>query len=249
MGVSPETVVATAHPTPTAPNPADLEKQILDKLFPGKNFKNLEEAQRSYWELVNNQAKLADLLANSPAAPPSPVYPAQPPADPFARLQAETLMPADLLKEAILSVVGSTMKQEFGPIAAALQARDAMVTKYADFNEVEPKVLAFLEGNPELKQRTQRLTAQGFAFDAHELAYNAYKWANPAPSNPVVPPSAGLPGSPAMPNRTASPITEDRVTKMNEALQHAVQTGDDRAVWMEHFKDFKPILPPEYQNG
>lgn len=237
-----EPAQATANPTPV-PTQAEIEAAILAQVFPGKNFKSVDDAKNSYWNLVNHSSKLEELIANA-----QPVNPTAAP-DPFSRLASESLVDPSALREAILAVLQPELKREFGPIAQALAARDEMVRRFPGFNETEPKVLQFLAQNPELNKRVQQMTSNGFALEAQELAMFNYNLANPAPSTPAPSPAAGLPGSPASaPARPATP-PEDRANILKQAIDHAIQTGDERAVWAETYKDFKPILPAEFQNG
>lgn len=89
--------------------------------------------------------------------------------DPAQRLN-DMGVPVDALDQYVGRQVSQAIERAFAPIAQGIQARTQMVSQYSDYNKFESDVAQFVNADPNLSQRYQKM----FASDpegAMEYAY------------------------------------------------------------------------------
>ena len=242
----PAPVAPAATPQPQA-DPALVEQirsQVVKDIFGDKFEGDINKARKGYWDTTKYVGQLESLVASQAPSPGTA------PNDPFKRLADESLIPVDVFKDAVRSMINDGLNDFLGPLAGQVKGREQLIAKAPQYVQDEPKVLAWADSHPELAQRVQQMTAAGFPLEALQLQYTMFLQANPQPSIPPVDPKAGLPGAPgSAPNRETTPSNEDAVARLRQALSIALGTKNEVPLWDTVFGDFKPKLPAGFPQG
>ena len=252
MSVGPTPI--TSEPAQPVADPslvAQIQRETMQAIFGDKFNGDVNKAREGYWhqnKTLSEQAALINEITQS--APVVPIYQqpyGQQPQDPFARIQAESLVPADVLREAIRSEARQLVHQELEPMTAVLNARERIGREYPEFIANEAAIVQFAASDPNLNQRVQRLNSKGLPDEAMLTMLDAWKFRNPTPSVPSVEShaAASLPGAAAGNLQRAMPDNSEAESRarLADAIRYAQATQDDSDVWAEYFKDIKVQLP------
>lgn len=250
MSVGPTPI--TSEPAQPQADPAlvaQIQRDTMQAIFGDKFNGDVDKAREGYWHQNKTISEQAALLAEvSQYQQPQPIYQhPQVADDPFARIQAESLVPADALRAAIRAEARQLVHQELEPMTAVLNARERIGREYPEFIQNEAAIVQFAANDPNLNQRVQRLNSKGLPDEAMLTMLQAWKYSNPTPSNPPAAQhaAAALPGAAAGAAVRAVPDTgaDDARARLADAIKYAQATKDETAVWDEYFKDIKVQLP------
>jgi hypothetical protein len=210
------------HPDLGQPDPqSQPQRQWANK------YRSPEELERGYTELqtVSNQTyqRLQDLEQRFASI--ERVNPADQMAsrrDPLEALN-EVGVPAD----AIMELVNRGVQNYIQPMMRAQDARQTVSNEYPDFEQHENNVANYLNGNPPLKQRYERM----FQVDptgAMEWAFQTYQRKAQAPDQGIPDQSrreAALPQSFGSPDRNSGSDAA-KSEELTKRWEHAQRTGN-----------------------
>jgi len=206
--------------------------QPPERLLAGK-YKSVEELEKGYLNLqtVENQNNQRIMALEDRFQGDIRVNPAE--------RSAARKRPEDALEEIGIdpTVIGEFLEQKLNqalnPIIQGAQAREQLKRSYPNFETLEGEVATFIQSNPEIKQRYQRMF-QADQGGAMEWAINRYQAAQGGSresatgaeqlSNRL---DAMLPGQGAGATPRGADIGQaQRLEALQGAYEHAVKTGD-----------------------
>lgn len=229
-----------AQPANPANDRAAIETEILNQIFEGKNFKSLDEAKTSYWNL--NQYASQAYKELSSRVDPAAVAAQRP--DPLQRLEKEAYIPMDAFTEAVDQRVNDAIERAFKPITGAMDARTTLATEMPSYLTNESAIQAWLGKNPSVAAEVRALNSGGFFVQAAKLATYSYNAAQPlaSPGDPGAKSQAALPNSGNPQARTVDGGS-GAADLMQQALAYNARTGDKRPALTMLFPDFEAIIP------
>lgn len=224
---------------PANPDRATIETELLNQIFEGKNFKSVDEAKTSYWNL--NQYASQAYKELSSRVDPTAVAAQRP--DPLQRLEKEAYIPMDAFTEAVDQRVNDAIERAFKPITGAMEARTALATEMPSYLTNEQAIQAWLGKNPSVAAEVRSLNSGGFFVQAAKLATYAYNAAQPiaSPGDPGAKSQASLPNSGNPQARTVDGSNSEDL--MHQALAYSARTGDKRPALTMLFPDFEATIP------
>jgi hypothetical protein len=148
----------------------------------------------------------------------------------FVREQTpeERLFEMGVPTDALGQYVGQAIERAFAPLAQGFQARNNLLSQYQDYNKYENDVAQFVNSDPELSQRYQRLFASDptGAMEYAYLKFGQTRKGEPAPTNGTIRKEAAIPAG-RQSDGQANPSTTDDLTAKGWELYQ--KTGDPRA--------------------
>lgn len=165
------------------------------------------------------------------------------PADPFNEL-AEIGIPIDAFNRAVDARAQQQLLAQLGPVSEMYNARAKIVADYPDYAAHEPKILAYVNSDPQL--------AQDYAAMSRVNAYRAMEWAigvysrqgGPTTDNPT---NGALPGNSTPDNRGQVVNGQTNNEQLQKAVEYYHKFGDSAPLRREWFSGM--TLHPEMPKG